>query len=73
VSAPFTLADEAARTIALVDKCEGKPVGHYVGGVALHVSVARLGQIASLVLYEPSAFHLLRQMNGDGVNLPRVK
>ena len=67
---PFTLADEAARTIALIDKCEGKVhlVGHsYGGGVALHVAVARPGRIASLALYEPSAFHLLRQMNGDGV------
>jgi pimeloyl-ACP methyl ester carboxylesterase len=67
---PFTLADEAARTIALIDKWEGKVhlVGHsYGGGVALHVAVARPGRIASLALYEPSAFHLLRQMNGDGV------
>ena len=65
---PFTLADEAARTIALIDKCEGKVhlVGHsYGGGVALHVAVARPGRIASLALYEPSAFHLLRQMDGD--------
>jgi pimeloyl-ACP methyl ester carboxylesterase len=67
---PFTLADEAARTIALIDKCEGKIhlVGHsYGGGVALHVALARPTRIASMALYEPSAFHLLRQMNGDGV------
>jgi pimeloyl-ACP methyl ester carboxylesterase len=64
---PFTLADEAARTIALIDKCEGKVnlVGHsYGGAVALHVAVARPERIASLALYEPSAFHLLRQMGG---------
>jgi pimeloyl-ACP methyl ester carboxylesterase len=67
---PFTLADEAARTIALIDKCEGKIhlVGHsYGGGVALHVALVRPERIASMVLYEPSAFHLLRQMNADGV------
>jgi pimeloyl-ACP methyl ester carboxylesterase len=65
----FTLADEAARTIALIDRCESKThlVAHsYGGGVALHVALARPERIASLALYEPSAFHLLRQMNGDG-------
>ena len=64
---PFTLADEAARTIALIDTCESKLhlVGHsYGGGVALHVALARPERIASLALYEPSAFHLLRQMGG---------
>ena len=69
-SAPFTLADEAARTIALIDECEGKIhlVGHsYGGGVALHVALARPERIASMALYEPSAFHLLRQMSGGGV------
>ena len=63
----FTLADEAARTIVLIDTCESKLhlVGHsYGGGVALHVALARPERIASLALYEPSAFHLLRQM-GD--------
>lgn len=66
----FTLADEADRTIALIDKCEGKVhvVGHsYGGGVALHVALARPERIASMALYEPSAFHLLRQMGGDGI------
>lgn len=65
---PFTLADEAARTIALIDSCAGKMhlVGHsYGGGVALHVALARPERIASLALYEPSAFHLLRQMGGN--------
>jgi pimeloyl-ACP methyl ester carboxylesterase len=59
----FTLADEAARTIDLIDGIAGKVhlVGHsYGGGVALHVALARPGRIASLALYEPSAFHLLR-------------
>ena len=41
---PFTLADEAARTIALIDATDRKVhlVGHsYGGGVALHVALAR--------------------------------
>jgi pimeloyl-ACP methyl ester carboxylesterase len=65
----FTLADEAVRTIALIDKSAEKVhlVGHsYGGGVALHVALARPSRIASMVLYEPSAFHLLRQMGEPG-------
>ena len=60
----FTLADEAKRTIALIDSSERKVhlVGHsYGGAVALHVALVRPEKIASLTLYEPSAFHLLRQ------------
>jgi pimeloyl-ACP methyl ester carboxylesterase len=60
----FTLADEAERTIALIDGSDRKVhlIGHsYGGGVALHVALARAGRLASLTLYEPSAFHLLRQ------------
>jgi len=66
----FTLADEAARTIALIDECDDKVhlVGHsYGGGVALYVALSRPDRIASLALYEPSAFHLLRQMGEAGV------
>jgi pimeloyl-ACP methyl ester carboxylesterase len=66
----FTLADEAARTLALIDKSEGKIhlVGHsYGGGVALHAAFARPRRIASMALYELSAFHLLRRMGGDGL------
>jgi pimeloyl-ACP methyl ester carboxylesterase len=66
----FTLADEAARTLALIDKAEGKVhlVGHsYGGGVALHVALARPDRIASMALYEPSAFHLLACMGTVGV------
>jgi pimeloyl-ACP methyl ester carboxylesterase len=65
----FTLADEAARAIALIDNREEKVhlVGHsYGGGVALHVALARPDRIASMALYEPSAFHLLRQMGDSG-------
>jgi pimeloyl-ACP methyl ester carboxylesterase len=63
----FTLADEAARTIDFIDRSERKVnlVGHsYGGGVALHVALARPDRIASLALYEPSAFHLLKAL-GD--------
>ena len=65
----FTLADEAARTIDLIDRSNRKVhlVGHsYGGGVALHAALARPSRIASLSLYEPSAFHLLRAMGDQG-------
>jgi len=65
----FTLADEAKSAIALIDASEDKVhlVGHsYGGGVALHVALARSKRIASLALYEPSAFDLLRQMGEAG-------
>ena len=65
----FTLADEAARTLEFIDRTERKVhlVGHsYGGGVALHVALARPDRIASLALYEPSAFHLLRAMGDQG-------
>jgi pimeloyl-ACP methyl ester carboxylesterase len=65
----FTLADEAARTIELIDESANKVhlVGHsYGGGVALHVALARPARMASLTLYEPSAFHLLKIMGDRG-------
>jgi len=65
----FTLADEAARAIALIDEAEGKVhlVGHsYGGALALHLALARPDRIASLALYEASAFHLLRQIGEAG-------
>jgi pimeloyl-ACP methyl ester carboxylesterase len=65
----FALADEAARTLALIDEADAKVhlVGHsYGGGVALNVALARPDRIASMALYEPSAFHLLRQMGEPG-------
>jgi len=60
----FALADEAARTIALIDGTSRKVhlVGHsYGGAVAMHVALVRPHRIASLTLYEPCAFFLLRQ------------
>lgn len=65
----FTLGDEAARALDLIDMSEERIhlAGHsYGGGVALRVALARPDRIASLSLYEPSAFHLLRQMGGAG-------
>ena len=65
----FTLADEAEKTIDLIDRSERKVhlVGHsYGGGVALHAALARPGRIASLALYEPSAFHLLKRIGDRG-------
>lgn len=65
----FTLADEAARIVSLIDGSGGKVhlVGHsYGGGVALKVALSRPGRIASMVLYEPCAFHLLKQMGQAG-------
>ncbi len=58
----FTLADEAARSIALIDEIAGRVhlVGHsYGGALALHIALARPHRIASMSLYEASAFHLL--------------
>jgi pimeloyl-ACP methyl ester carboxylesterase len=65
----LSLADEAARTIAMIDESahETHVVGHsYGGGVALNVALSRPCRIASMVLYEPSTFHLLRQMDERG-------
>jgi pimeloyl-ACP methyl ester carboxylesterase len=67
---PFTLAAEGAGALALIDTSDDKVhlVGHsYGGGVALEVALARPDRIASMALYEPSAFHLLRQMGGPGI------
>jgi pimeloyl-ACP methyl ester carboxylesterase len=65
----FTIDDEAARTLSLIDACDDEVhlVGHsYGGGVALHAALKRPNRIASLTLYEPSAFHLLPQIGGQG-------
>lgn len=67
----FTLADEARRTIEIIDRTDGDVhlVGHsYGGGVALHAAVERPDRIASLTLYEPTAFHLLRTMGERGAS-----
>ncbi|WP_184040549.1 alpha/beta fold hydrolase [Paraburkholderia sp. Cpub6] len=67
----FTLADEAARTVGIIDASCGKVhlVGHsYGGGVALRAALERPERIASLTLYEPSAFHLLKMMGSYGAH-----
>ena len=67
----FTLAAEGAGALALIDASDDKVhlVGHsYGGGVALEVALARPDRIASMALYEPSAFHLLRQLGGPGID-----
>lgn len=65
----FTLMDDARLAIAAIDAVDGPVhlVGHsYGGGVALRVAVERRERIASLALYEPSAFHLLKTMGSAG-------
>jgi len=66
----FTLADEAARTIEVIDRsdCKVHLVGHsYGGAVALRAAIERPSRIASLSLYEPTAFHLLKTMSERGM------
>ena len=61
----FTLIDEAWTIIELINSLAGPVhlVGHfYGGGVALKVANMRPARVASLALYEPSAFHILRQL-----------
>jgi pimeloyl-ACP methyl ester carboxylesterase len=72
----FTCADEAQRTLALIDGTD-RPVhliGHsYGGGVALHIALARPNRIASVTLYEPSAFYLLRQLGNGAAPSAEIK
>lgn len=59
---PFTLAEEAAPVVELIDRLDLPVhlVGHsYGGGVALRVARERPAMIRSLTLIEPSIFHVL--------------
>lgn len=65
----FRLADETAPLVDIVDAQDGPVhlVGHsYGGAVALRLACERPARIASLSLYEPSAFFLLRWMGAKG-------
>ena len=66
---PFSLALEASPYVRKLEE-HGKSahlVGHsYGGAVALHIAVSRPDLVASLTLYEPSAFHLLPEIGVDG-------
>lgn len=66
----FSFENEIPRVIAAVDKCMGSSVstqgvhlvGHsYGGALALKLASEKPFKIASLAVYEPVAFHLLRQ------------
>ena len=65
----FSLAEEAVRLLSLPGLQSGRfhLVGHsYGGGVALKLATMVPNRIASLTLYEPSAFHLLHLMGPRG-------
>jgi pimeloyl-ACP methyl ester carboxylesterase len=65
----FTASDEAARILDVIDAAEGEVhlVGHsYGGGVALRAACERPARVASLTLYEPVAFHVLKTAGPDG-------
>jgi pimeloyl-ACP methyl ester carboxylesterase len=65
----FTLSDEAASVVSVIDSVK-RPVhlvGHSYGAcVALRCAIERPSRIASLTLYEPAAFYVLKTMGPDG-------
>jgi pimeloyl-ACP methyl ester carboxylesterase len=65
----FRLSDEAARVVQIIDAADGPVhlVGHsYGGAVALRAAIERSSKVASMTLYEPAAFHVLRMMGPQG-------
>ena len=62
----FSLAAEALPVIELISAA-GAPVhlvGHsYGAALALHIAAACPGRVASLALYEPAAFHVLKSVH----------
>lgn len=64
------LAAAAQPWIAAIDRHDGPVhlVGHsYGGAMALLIAARRPDRIASLSLYEPTAFHVLREIGADGL------
>jgi pimeloyl-ACP methyl ester carboxylesterase len=59
----FTFDEDCAFIAALIDAHPGAHLlGHSYGGVvAIKAAMARPGELASLILIEPSCFHLLKQ------------
>jgi pimeloyl-ACP methyl ester carboxylesterase len=66
---PHSLAIETAPLITRL-RAHGRPahlVGHsYGGAVVLHVAAHHPELVSRLTLYEPAAFHLLRELGADG-------
>lgn len=64
---PFTLHDDAALALQVLQRCGGGHlVGHsYGGAVALHLAAAQPDLVLSLALYEPVPFHLLAEQRAD--------
>jgi pimeloyl-ACP methyl ester carboxylesterase len=72
--ARVTLAEEAAPIVAMIDQAPGQVhlVGHsYGGAVALRATLERPDSVASLTIYDPSAFSLLRYMRSVGAGALR--
>lgn len=66
---PFTLGADAAPVCELIDRTDAPVhlVGHsFGGGVALRVAAMRPHRLASLTLYEPTPFHVLRSAGDAG-------
>jgi pimeloyl-ACP methyl ester carboxylesterase len=66
----FTLKDEAAPVIDIIDRLDGPVhlVGHsYGAAVALRAALARATRVASLSLYEPMLPHVLKSIGPDGI------
>jgi pimeloyl-ACP methyl ester carboxylesterase len=65
----FYLADEAQAVLPAIEALRGPIhlVGHSFGGaLALHIASRHPERIASLTVYEPSAFHLLKHFGPEG-------
>jgi len=65
----FRLSDEAAEVVRIIDEAK-RPVhlvGHSYGGcVALRAAFERPTQVASMALYEPVSFPILKSLGSEG-------